>query len=78
MAKPTWRVKLVAEQQSGVTRETELAYIERDEQASLAELGLSLAEVKQLTAALHAEIGPTHVAALGECRRSCEACLCWL
>ena len=33
-----WRVKLVAEQPSGVTTETELACIERNEQISLAEL----------------------------------------
>jgi len=37
-----WRVKLVAELQQGVTTETEVARIERDEQANLAELGLRL------------------------------------
>jgi hypothetical protein len=35
-----WRVKLVAEMRPGVT-ETEVARIERDEQANLAELGLA-------------------------------------
>jgi hypothetical protein len=49
VAKLVWRVKLVAEREPGVTTETELACIERDEQASLAELGLSLAEAKRLT-----------------------------
>ena len=44
VAKLVWRVKLVAELQPGVTTETEVARIERDEEASLAELGLRLAE----------------------------------
>ena len=46
MAQLRWRVKLVAERPSGVVTKTELACIERDEQTSLAELGLSLAEAK--------------------------------
>ena len=74
MAKLVWRVKLVAERQPGVTTETELACIERDAQAGLAGLGLSLAEAKQLTAALQAEIVPAQVAALGACPRACLAC----
>ena len=56
MAKLVWRVKLVAELQPGVTMETEVARIERDEEANLAELGLRLEEAKQLTAALQAEM----------------------
>ena len=55
VAKLVWRVKLVAELEPGVVTETELAHIERDQRASLAELGLTLAEAKQLTAALQAE-----------------------
>jgi len=74
VSKLRWRVKLVAERQPGVTTEIELAYIERDAQAGLADLGLSLAEAKQLTAALQAEIVPMQVAALGECPRACLAC----
>ena len=74
MAQLRWRVKLVAERPSGVTTETELACIERDEQTSLAELGLRLEEAKRLTAALQAEIVPAQVTALGECPRACEAC----
>jgi hypothetical protein len=69
-----WRVKLVAELQPGVTTETEVARIERDEEASLAELGLRLEEAKQLTATLQAQIVPAQVASLGECRRSCVSC----
>src|SRR4051794_41982286 len=42
--------------------ETEVARSERDEQAGLAELGLQLAEAKQLTAALQAQIVPAQVA----------------
>jgi len=72
--KLVWRVKLVAELRPGVTTETEVARIERDEQAGLAELGLRLAEAKQLTAALQAQIVPAQVAAVSERRRSCVAC----
>jgi len=69
-----WRVKLVAELRPGVTTETEVARIERDEQAGVAELGLRLDEAKQLTAALQAQIVPAQVAVVGERRRSCVAC----
>jgi hypothetical protein len=72
--KLVWRVKLIAELRPGVTTETELARIERDEQAGLAELGLRLAETKQLTAALQAQIVPAQVAVLGERRGWCGAC----
>jgi hypothetical protein len=74
VAKVVWRVKLVAELQPGVTTETEVARIERDEEAGLAELGLRLEEAKQMTAALQAQIVPAQVATLGECRRSCVSC----
>ncbi len=47
MPKLVWRVKLVAELRPGVTTETEVGRIERDEQAGLAELELRLAEAKQ-------------------------------
>jgi hypothetical protein len=50
--KLVWRVKWVAELRPGVMMETEVARIERDEQAGLADLGLRLAETKRLTAAL--------------------------
>jgi hypothetical protein len=58
VAKLVWRVKLVVELRPGVMTETEVARIERDEQAGLADLGLRLAETKWLTAALQAEIVP--------------------
>jgi len=74
VTKLRWRVKLVAERQSGVVTETELACIERDEQASLAELGLMLAEAKQLTAALQAEIVPAQMTALSTYPRACATC----
>ena len=74
MPKLVWRVKLVAELRPGVMTETEVARIERDEQAGLAELGLRLDEAKQLTAAVQAQIVPAQVAAVGERRRSCVAC----
>ena len=65
---------MVAELQPGVTTETEVARIERNEGAVLAELRLRLEEAKQLTAALQAQIVPAQVTALSECRRSCVAC----
>ena len=74
VAKLMWRVKLVAELRPGVLRETEVARIERDEQAGLADLGLRLAETKRLTAALQAEIVPAQMAAVGEQRRCCSSC----
>jgi hypothetical protein len=78
MPKLVWRVKLVAELQAEDPTEVELARFERDEQAGVAELGLRLAEAKQLTAALQAEMVPTQVNMLGECGRWCEACGCLL
>jgi hypothetical protein len=51
VAKLVRRVKLVAELEPGLTTERELARLERDDQAGLADLGLRLAEVKQFTAA---------------------------
>jgi len=74
VTKLVWRVMVVAELEPGVTTETELARIERDQQVSLAELGLRLDEAKQLTAALQSQLVPAQVAALGAHRRACEAC----
>jgi hypothetical protein len=67
-------LKLVAEMRPGAVTETEVARIERDEEAGLADLGLQLAEAKQLTAALQAQIVPTQVAVVGERCRSCVSC----
>ena len=58
MTQLRWRVKLVAEQPSGVVTETELACIERDQQIGLAEFGLRLDEAKRVTKALQAEMVP--------------------
>jgi len=66
------RVELVAEPEPGVAIETELARIERDPQAGLADLGLRLEEAKRLTAALQAELVPARVAEAGGRRR--KAC----
>ena len=74
MPKLVWRVKLVAELRPGVMTEIEVARIERDEQSDLADLGLRLAETKQITAALQAEIVPVQVAVVGERRRHCSSC----
>jgi hypothetical protein len=72
--KLVWRVKLVAELQAGVTTETEVARIERGEEAGLADLGLRLDEAKQLTAALQAEMVAVQLAVVGEHRRGCATC----
>ena len=56
MTKLRWRVKLVAECEPGVTTEPEFACIERNAQASVADLGLTLAETKRLTAALQVRL----------------------
>jgi hypothetical protein len=61
-----------------LTTEVEVARLECDEQAGLADLGLRLAEAKQLTAALQAEMVPAQVTMLGERRRSCVTCGCVL
>jgi hypothetical protein len=74
VAKLMWRVKLVAEFETGETTEAEVARLERDEQAGLADLGLRLAEAKQLLAAIQAQIVPAQVTAAGEHRRTCVAC----
>ena len=74
MPKLVWRVKLVAELQPGVTTETEVACLERNEEADLADLGLRLDEVKRLTAAIQARIVPAQVAIVGERRRCRAAC----
>jgi len=74
VAKLVWRVKLVTELEAGETTEVEVARLERDEQASLADLGLRLAEAKQLMAAIQAEIVPAQVTVASEHRRTCVAC----
>jgi hypothetical protein len=67
------REKLV-ELRHGEVTETEVARIERDEQAGTADLGLRLAETKQLMAALQDQIVPAQVAVVGELRCSCVSC----
>ena len=57
MAKLVWRVKLVTELVAGETMDVEVARLERDEQAGLADLGLRLAEAKQLMAATAIQAG---------------------
>jgi hypothetical protein len=69
-----WRVKLVAELRPGEVTETEVARIERDEQAGTADLGLRLAETKLLMAAFQDQIVPAQIAVVGERRCSCVSC----
>ena len=74
VAKLVWRVKLVTELEAGATMEVEVARLERDERAGLADLGLRLAEAKQLMAAIQTEIVPVQVTIAGEHRRTCVVC----
>ncbi len=69
MATQVWRVKLVAEFQAGMTTEVEVGRLERDEQASVAEFGLWLAEARQIIAALQAEV-PRQATVVGERHRA--------
>ena len=64
----------MAELQAQVTTEVDVARLEPDEQAGLAELWLRLAEAKQLTAALLAEMVSAQVTKVGERRGLCVAC----
>ena len=59
---------------AGETTEVEVARIERDEQAGLADLGLRLAEAKRLTAAIQAEIVPAQVMASGAWNTTSAGC----
>jgi hypothetical protein len=72
--KLVWRVKLVVGFETGERSEVEVARLERDEQAGLADLGLRLAEAKRLTAAIQTEIVPAQVTIAGGHRRTCVAC----
>src|SRR3954466_13387574 len=74
MACLVWRVKLGGGLQAGVTTETEVARIERGEEAGLAYLGLRLDEAKQLTAAFQAEMVSAQLAVVGERRCGCVTC----
>ena len=74
MAKLVWRVKLMTELQAGETTEVEVTRIERDEQVGLSDLGLRLAEAKQLTSALQGAIVPARVTIAGEHGCICVAC----
>ena len=74
MAKLVWRVKLVAELESGAVSEAEVARIERDDVAALESLGLTLDEGKRLTAATQPEIVRVQVSRMGQQVRHCEHC----
>ena len=78
VANLVWRVKLVAELPAGMMREVEVARLERGEEADVADLGLRLAEAKQLTAALQAEMVSTQVTVVSERCRWCGTCGCVL
>jgi hypothetical protein len=73
-----WRVKVVAEFETGETTEVEVARLERDEQAGLADLGLRLVEAKRLTAAIQGGDRPGAGGDSGENRHTCLACGCVL
>ena len=73
--KLVWRVKLVAEFETGETTEVEVARLERDEQARTGRPRASSRGGKiRLTAAIQAEMVPAQVTIAGEARRTCLAC----
>ena len=74
MARPVWRVKLIAELELGIVSETEVARVERDDFAVPETLGLTLEEGKRLMAATQAEIVRAQVSTMGERFRWCERC----
>ena len=74
MATLVWRVKLIAERESGSVSETEVARIERDDFAVPETLGLTLDEGKRLMAATQAEVVRAQVCTMGERFRWCEHC----
>ena len=74
MAKPVWRVKLVAELGPDLVSESEVGRIERDDRVTSETLGLTLDESKRLIAAAQVEIVRAQVAVMGERFRWCEHC----
>ena len=74
MAKLVWRVKLIAELESGSVSETEVACIERDDFTLPETLGLTLDKGKRLMAATQAEVVRAQVSTMDERFRWCEPC----
>ncbi|AZG78822.1 hypothetical protein [Methylocystis rosea] len=74
MQKLVWRVKLVADFGDGAATEIQMAQIEREDWAVPETLGLTLAEGKQLTAAIQAEIVRAQAEVMGERFRYCRHC----
>jgi hypothetical protein len=66
MAKLVWRLKLIAELESDIVSETEVARIKRDELAVPETLGLTLDEGKQLMAAAQAEVVRAQASTVGK------------
>src|SRR3954451_10695743 len=69
-----WTVKLVAETAPGVVTEHDLLTLERPDQLTLARLGLSLEEAKQLLAALQNRLVPPQVKRHGQFCPNCPRC----
>jgi hypothetical protein len=74
MQKLIWRVKLVADLGDGSASEIEVAQIERDAWAVPETIGLSLAEGKQISAAVQAEMVQSQAKVMGERFRFCAHC----
>ena len=74
MAKLVWRMKLIAELESAIVSETEVARIEREDFAVPETLGLTLDEGKRLMASTQVEIVRAQVSTMGERFRWCEQC----
>jgi hypothetical protein len=74
MQKLVWRLKLEADLGGGAVTEVEIGRIEREAWATPEALGLSLAEVKRLSAALQTEMVQAQAAIMGVRFRCCGHC----
>ena len=74
MQKLVWRVKLVADLGAGPAAEIEVAQIEREDWAVPETLGLTLAEGKQITAAIQTEMVRAQASTMNERFKYCAHC----
>ena len=74
MQKLVWRVKLVADLGAGPAAEIEVAQIEREDWAVPETLGLTLAEGKQITAAIQTEMVRAQASTMSERFKYCAHC----
>jgi len=72
-----WTVKLVAETAPGAVTEHDLLTLERPDQLTLARLGLSVEETKELLVALQNQLVPAQIERHGQGCPTCETRANW-